>query len=156
MQLAKNLKGEKVHISEADRETNYFCLICDSPVVVKKGEKKEHHYAHLQSTGEDCELKFKGLYENHSSLDLDAEIVENNVVSRYSIPLLDALKGSTLTVNTIDGPKDVNVPPKSKNNDQVIIPKLGVNYAGDHVINLTVDYPEDVSQIIKILESNAI
>ena len=84
------------------------------------------------------------------------QIVENNVVSRYSIPLLDALKGSTLTVNTIDGPKDVNVPPKSKNNDQVIIPKLGVNYAGDHVIKLTVDYPEDVSQIIKILESNAI
>ena len=79
MQLAKNLKGEKVHISEANRETNYFCLICDSPVVVKKGEKKEHHYAHLQSTGEDCELKFKGLYENYSSLDLDVEVVENNV-----------------------------------------------------------------------------
>lgn len=79
MQLAKNLKGEKIHISEANRETNYFCLICDSPVVVKKGEKKEHHYAHLQSTGEDCELKFKGLYENQISLDLDAEIIENDV-----------------------------------------------------------------------------
>lgn len=78
MQLAKNLEGEKIHISEANRETNYFCLICNSPVVVKKGNKKEHHYAHLQNTGNDCELKFKDLYENHEGLNLE-EAVNNEV-----------------------------------------------------------------------------
>ena len=79
MKYAKDLKGDKIHISKADRETNYFCLICNSPVVVKKGKKKEHHYAHLQNTGDDCELKYKDLYENHSGLELDKEIIHNEV-----------------------------------------------------------------------------
>lgn len=81
------------------------------------------------------------------------EIVDQNVVSNYSIPLLDALKGTILNVNTIDGLKNINIPPKSKNNDQITLPNLGVNYQGNHVFNINVEYPDDVSKIIEILEN---
>lgn len=81
------------------------------------------------------------------------EIIDQDVVSNYSISLLDALKGTTLTVNTIDGQKQINIPPKSKNNDQVVLPNLGVNYQGNHIFKLNVEYPNDVSKIIETLEN---
>jgi hypothetical protein len=90
MRYAKNLEGKKIHISKSDRKTNYFCLICNSPVVVKKGAKKEHHYAHLQNTGDDCQLKYKDLYENHSTNKPKDEVIKNEV--KYTIQFVEEKK----------------------------------------------------------------
>jgi len=79
MEYAKIENGEKIYIDDANRQTNYYCVICDSPVVVKKGEKNAHHFSHLQHTGEDCSLKYSQLYENQSIPDEDVEVVHNEV-----------------------------------------------------------------------------
>lgn len=74
MKLAKDLNNEEISISEAKRGENYYCLICNSPVVIKRGNKKEPHFAHLQNTGNECELKYQGIYENYSAIDLEKPI----------------------------------------------------------------------------------
>lgn len=75
-----------------------------------------------------------------------------DVVSRISIPLLDALKGVKKTVKTIDGMKDIKIKPKSKHKDNITIPRLGVAKVGNHRVILDVEYPTDIETIIEILE----
>lgn len=55
---------EKVHISQADRGTDYFCGE-NHPVIPKKGEKNRWHFAH--KTKVDCSMKTSGgMTEWHS------------------------------------------------------------------------------------------
>lgn len=75
-------------------------------------------------------------------------LVENDVVSSIEISLLEALSGATKKVNTLDGEKEISILPLSKNKDEVLIPKLGVNKMGNHKIILNVKYPENISDLI--------
>ncbi|NDJ78455.1 MAG: hypothetical protein GYB65_19570, partial [Chloroflexi bacterium] len=38
--------GEPVHISQAKRGTIHYCPMCDGRLVAKRGEVKQHHFAH--------------------------------------------------------------------------------------------------------------
>ena len=87
--------------------------------------------------------------ENNSEL----SIKDNNVISHLKISLLEALKGCEKTVNTIDGQTNIKINSLSKNNDIVIIPKKGVNYNGNHNVILSVEYPQDVDNLINYLEN---
>lgn len=74
-----------------------------------------------------------------------------HVISNLSISLLEALSGCKKKVNTIMGLKEIEIKPKSRNKDEVILPKFGVNRAGDQKVILDVQYPEDISSLISNL-----
>lgn len=51
MFLAIDIKGNRVFIDDAKRGVNYYCPDCNTQLIVKKGPKKIHHFAHK------CELE---------------------------------------------------------------------------------------------------
>jgi len=74
-----------------------------------------------------------------------------HVICTLELTLQEALQGCKKIVNTIKGYQDINIPVKSRNKDEVVIPHLGVNKIGNQRVILDVRYPEDVSQIIETL-----
>jgi DnaJ-class molecular chaperone len=74
-----------------------------------------------------------------------------NVVSDLEISLLDALRGCKKTVNTIQGDKEIEIQPQSRHKDEVVIPHLGVNGAGNQRVILDVKYPSNVGNLIDVL-----
>lgn len=79
-------------------------------------------------------------------------IENNDVVSNLQISLLDVLQGVEKTINTINGDMKINIKPLSKNKEEVIIPKLGVNGTGNQRVILNVSYPDNVDKIINVLK----
>lgn len=78
-------------------------------------------------------------------------LVDNNVIYTAQINLVDALRGKKLNVPTVHGTLEIDVPPRSKNADKVLIPGRGVAPSGNQVVILDVTYPDDVSKIIDVL-----
>lgn len=74
-----------------------------------------------------------------------------SVVFNLTIPLLDAIRGCQQNVNTIYGDKKIQVPPKSRNRDEVIIPNCGVGGTGPQRVILDVTYPSDMNKLIDAL-----
>lgn len=73
------------------------------------------------------------------------------VISHLSIPLLDALRGCSRKVKTIHGEKEINILPKSRNRDEVIIPHCGVSNSGNQKVILDVEYPKNTEKLIGVL-----
>lgn len=84
----------------------------------------------------------------------DLKIEGMDVVSVMNVSLLEALQGCRRLVNTISGDQEIEIKPKSRNKDEVIIPYLGVAGRGNHKIILEVYYPDNVSEIISLLATN--
>jgi molecular chaperone DnaJ len=80
----------------------------------------------------------------HESL----KLVNNDVVLTIQIPLIEALVGCIKKVDTIDGIKDINIKPKSRNSEEVIMPNLGVNRLGSQRVVLDVRYPDDITDLV--------
>jgi len=87
-------------------------------------------------------------------VDQDPELVLENdfVVSNLNISLLEALKGTTKTVKTVVGNKEITINSLSKNKEEIIIPRVGVNGTGNQKVILNVNYPDNVETLIKALE----
>lgn len=79
-----------------------------------------------------------------------------DVVTTVTLPLLDALRGCTRTVKTINGTKDVQIKPGSRNRDEVIIPHLGVSGTGNQRVILDVQYPKNTDKLIGVLVDEVI
>lgn len=102
---------------------------------------------------------FMGSMEQHTDVFLHIAVTQepglaldgNHVVSNIEISLLEALQGCKKIVNTILGEKEVDIKPQSKNKDEVIIPRLGVNGLGNQRVILDVIYPKDVKKLIDVL-----
>lgn len=100
-----------------------------------------------------------GPLEQHTDVHLHVAVTQekglsldgNQVVSTLEISLLEALRGCQKVVPTIFGTKEIEVKPMSRNKEEIIIPRLGVNGAGDQRVILDVKYPADVNKIIDIL-----
>lgn len=76
-----------------------------------------------------------------------------NVYSDCYITLLEALEGSSKTIDTVYGEKEIIVPIKSKNLQELVIDKCGVKGTdGKHIVRLIVDYPDDVAPLVKVLK----
>jgi molecular chaperone DnaJ len=75
----------------------------------------------------------------------------SDVINTVELSLQEALAGCSKIVNTIKGYKDITIKPKSRHNEEVIIPHLGVNGKGNQRVILDVKYPEDVSKLIEAL-----
>lgn len=102
---------------------------------------------------------FFGPLEQHTDVHLHVRVTPepglwldgSNVVSNLEISLLDALRGCKKTVKTVSGNKEIDVKPKSKNKDEVIIPRMGVNNIGNQRVILDIKYPEDINSLIDYL-----
>ena len=46
MFFAKDINNRKCHIDETASNKKYYCCLCGSEMVIKKGKKKVHHFAH--------------------------------------------------------------------------------------------------------------
>jgi len=88
----------------------------------------------------------------HYEKDPEISIEGRDVVSSIDIPLLDALRGVEKSVRTIYGDKNITIPAKAKNKDEISIEGCGVGFSGKHRVILNVMYPENVDNIIKSLE----
>lgn len=75
-----------------------------------------------------------------------------DVIFNISIQLVEALQGCIKAVPTIDGYKEITIPAKSKNRDEVIIPNLGIAGRGNQAVILQIDYPSDTEELIKFLK----
>lgn len=102
---------------------------------------------------------FMGMADQHTDAFLHVNVTPEpglsiegrSVISTLPISLLDALRGCKHTVKTIVGMKEVEIKPMSRNKDEVIIPRLGVNGIGDHRVILDVQYPKNADKLIGVL-----
>ena len=81
--------------------------------------------------------------------DGDLYIMEQDVCSNLDLSLLEALEGCDKKVKTVFGEKTITVPGMSKNKEEVIIPKYGVNKIGNHRVILNVSYPSNILELLK-------
>ena len=100
-----------------------------------------------------------GPMEQHTDVHLHVKVVSDpnltlngvNVMCNITISLLEALQGCKKKVNTIMGDKEIEILPKSKNKDEIVLPRLGVNRSGDQKVILDVQYPQDISALLNTL-----
>ena len=85
---------------------------------------------------------------NENGLILDGD----DVISTVELSLLEALQGAKKSLRTIRGDKILEFKPKIKNGDRIRVSGFGVPPNGAHVFVISVTYPEDVSELISILE----
>ena len=102
---------------------------------------------------------FMGLADQHTDAFLHINVTPEpglsiegtSVVSHLTISLLDALRGCKQKVKTINGEKEIQVKPQSRNRDEVIIPRQGVSGTGDQKVILDVEYPKNTDKLIGVL-----
>ena len=76
-----------------------------------------------------------------------------NIESSVNVPLVDALGGGSVDVETIKHNVSVKVPPKTKNGTKLKLGGYGPNNK-DHIITVNVDYPEgdELDSLISFLK----
>jgi molecular chaperone DnaJ len=85
--------------------------------------------------------------------DPDMHLEGVDVVSKLGIGLLDMLQGGTLKVPTVYGDKEVEVKPRSKHLDEIVVPGCGIRSKnGNHRVQLSVQYPSDLTKVIEVLK----
>lgn len=90
---------------------------------------------------------------NVASPEFGCTIKDNNLHVQLNISLLEALTGCSKRVRTLDGANEIKIPEKTKNGHQVILPNLGVSRNGNQIIDIIVDYPNDIDSLISHLLS---
>ena len=83
----------------------------------------------------------------------DLRLEGRDVVSTISITLLDALRGCDRKVKTIFGDKEIEIKPRSRNREEVILPHLGVAGAGNQRVIIDVRYPSDINKLVELLSN---
>lgn len=68
------------------------------------------------------------------------------------LSLLESLTGCSKTVPTIQGETEISVPPGTRNNEEIVIPSLGVGKAGNQRVIFDVRYPDNKEKLISALE----
>jgi len=81
-------------------------------------------------------------------LDDDGENIETNI----SISLLEALKGKSVKVKTIKGERVLKIHPGTKNGTKMGMKGYGPGNQNSHIFNINVNYPDDCSKLIELLE----
>jgi molecular chaperone DnaJ len=76
------------------------------------------------------------------------KVIGRDVHSNLTLSLKDAVLGKEVNVNTIDGIKKIIIPKRTKNKDIYNFPNLGVNREGSHIVNINVEYPNDIEDIL--------
>lgn len=152
--------------------TSENCNICNGKTYIKQNTNLKVQIPPGVKDGNTIQLRGAGHFagngimgENYSNIYLNIKVNNNtnlsiddlgsDVLFPLNISLLEALEGANKIVPTINGDKEVKIPPKSKNKDEVILYGLGVkNYLhqGNQRILINVMYPENQESINKIIE----
>ncbi len=72
-----------------------------------------------------------------------------DVVCNIELSLKDAVLGCEKEVETVLGAKSINIPPMSKNKEEIVLPNLGIGKVGNQVVILNVSYPENITELVK-------
>lgn len=146
------------------------CVACDTEGVVKSEIKGSVHVPPGVSDKSKLRLQGSGHFAGasvfgdaygdviinvhvpkHASMSLSGQ----NVISTLKISLADALTGTTRTVETVHGDKEVLIKKLSKNKDEININGCGVsNTTGTHKVILDVEYPENTEELLNFLRKN--
>lgn len=76
-----------------------------------------------------------------------------DVICEVPISLLEAFRGCSKTISTIDGDKEIDIPKLIKNKEEVILPNLGIGRKGNQIVIINVNYPSNVDTLIKEMEN---
>lgn len=88
------------------------------------------------------------------NVELDPDLILDgaDVISTIDLSLLEALTGCNKTVKTVLGDKNIVISPASKHNEFITIPNAGVNKIGSQKVILNVNYPNNLDNIINVLQ----
>lgn len=86
--------------------------------------------------------------------DADMRLVGRDVVSEVTIPLLDALIGTTKKVRTINGDKKISIDARTKNKDEVHL-SVGDHNNIKHRVIVNIEYPDDITKLIDALREES-
>lgn len=84
--------------------------------------------------------------------DPNFKLEDGDVISSISLSLLEALEGTKKNIITLDGDKEVEIKPLSKNKDELVIPNLGVAREGNQRVILNIEYPSDIKKLTECLK----
>lgn len=143
------------------------CVECNGAGVTRVTEHINFNIPPGSSTGSRLILNNFGNYNSNGTYDKlivviavlkdpDMNLSGVDVISKIEISLLESLKGTKRTIRTIKGERTLTIPPKIKNGDNIKVNGFGIPDRGSHVFLINVNYPEDVSQLIEVLENNNI
>ena len=79
-----------------------------------------------------------------------------DVVTDVKLSLLESLEGCKKSVKTVNGDMEISIPSKIKNKDVLTLPNLGVEKIGNQRVNVDVDYPENINDLILFLKQKEI
>lgn len=143
--------------------TNVNCTVCGGVGSEKK--KITMHVAVPPGVENGTRLTLKGkgnyasknIYGNVSVFinvipDLEMQLVGKDVISIVELSLLEALKGTKKKLRTVKGEKTLSFKPKTKHRDTVRVSGFGVPPDGAHSFLINVNYPDNIDDIINVLE----
>lgn len=145
-------------------KTKHKCGSCNGSGSVKRTDSVKISIPPGSSSGMRMILKGMGnyrsvgIYDNviaviHVIKDKDMELNGDDVISTVELSLLEALRGTKKKLRTIKGEKLLSFQPKTRHKDTVRVGGYGVPPYGSHIVIVEVKYPDDVSGVIKALES---
>ena len=87
----------------------------------------------------------------------DKDLMRNgvDVIGFIELSLLEALKGTKKIVKTVKGDKTLKIRPGVKNKDTIRLQGFGVPPIGSQLFEVRVEYPQDTSKLIEVLEEEA-
>jgi molecular chaperone DnaJ len=142
--------------------TGYTCSECSGTGIRKSVDTLQVNIPPGVESGLRLILKSKGHfrlggYDNVVVIirvlpDHDMHLSGTDVISVVELSLLEALKGTKKKLRTVKGEKTLAFKPKSRHRDTVRVLGFGVPPHGAHTFVINVTYPENVDDLIEVLE----
>lgn len=85
--------------------------------------------------------------------DHDMQLSNGDVISVIELNLLEALQGTKKKVRTVKGEKTLVIKPKTRHRDTIRVAGFGVPPMGNHTIVINVSYPDNVDNLIEVLNN---
>lgn len=93
---AINEKGIKVNISNASKLEKYYCPICGSELIIKKGEINTHHFSHIKYANCDAWYNDMSLWHQKWQSMFDIENQEVIITKRGVSHIADVMIDNTI------------------------------------------------------------
>jgi molecular chaperone DnaJ len=112
----------------------------------------------LQGMGHFAGTILGGLQDQYTDAHLHIKVIPEiglhvegrDIVSELHVSLLDALRGCTRQVKTIDGNKEININKGARNRDEVVL-LVGDDNNIKHRVIVNVEYPANFDKLIDVL-----
>lgn len=148
--ICDKCKGNRTIQEEKELEINIPPGIDNGEILILQGQGNEGI-----NGGRNGDLYIKITIQEHPFLQRKNE----NLIIEYPINFIDAILGTTIKVPHINGYLEVNIPPSTQPNSEIIIKNQGMpiknsNKKGNFIIKVKVMFPQKLSpEQIKALQS---